>query len=367
MSTYQQLQVRRDQFAKSRVVSGAPVALEEGEVRVAVESFAVTANNVTYAAAGDQIGYWQFFPPRPGDDGSSDGWGVVPMWGFAEVTESRAEGLKVGERLFGYFPPASELVMTAKRVRDQDFVDGAAHRAELPSGYNSYRRLAAEPGYDRTRDNFRMLLWPLHMTSFCLWDALSYNDWYGAEQVVLLSASSKTSIGLAYGLDRDENAPAVVGVTSSGNKDFVESLGAYSQVLTYDDLSSLESKPTAIVDMSGNQAVLAQLHQQLGDTMRKTVNVGLTHWQQASLTPAQGIITERSEFFFAPSHIQMRIKEWGPEGFGQKTTEFLTYAATRSAEWLEIERVDGLGGLDAIFADVCEGKIGPRKGLIVEV
>ncbi len=365
MSSYQQLQVRRDRFAKSRVVSGDPVALEEGEVRVAVARFAVTANNVTYAAAGDQIGYWQFFPPRPGDDGSSEGWGVVPMWGFAEVTESKIAGLGVGERLFGYFPPASELVLKPTRIREQDFVDGSEHRAELPAGYNTYRRLAGEPGYDPAHDEFRMLLWPLHMTSFCLWDALSYNDWYGAEQIVLLSASSKTSIGLAYGLDRDENAPAVVGVTSGGNVDFVEQLGPYAQVFSYDDLGSVEDKPTAIVDMSGNSAVLAKLHQQLGDNMRKTINVGLTHWDQAA--PTSGIISERSEFFFAPSHIQMRIKEWGPEGFGQRSTYFLTYAATRSAEWLEIERVEGLSGLDSIFANVCEGKIGPKKGLIVEV
>ena len=45
----------------------APLA--SGQVRLRVEHFALTANNITYAAFGAAMNYWQFFPT---DD---DGWG----------------------------------------------------------------------------------------------------------------------------------------------------------------------------------------------------------------------------------------------------------------------------------------------------
>ena len=60
--------VDRDDYRTTRVVQFAPASLDEGEVRLRVDAFGFTANNITYAAAGDMIGYWTFFPaPDPGD------------------------------------------------------------------------------------------------------------------------------------------------------------------------------------------------------------------------------------------------------------------------------------------------------------
>ena len=36
--------------------------LAQGQVRLRVERFALTANTVTYATTGDTLGYWDFFP-----------------------------------------------------------------------------------------------------------------------------------------------------------------------------------------------------------------------------------------------------------------------------------------------------------------
>ena len=364
-----QFQVRRDNFPESRLVETAndEESLADGEVLAKIDRFALTANNVTYAAAGDQIGYWQFFPPAPEvtGDGDAEGWGVVPVWGFADIVASKHGDVPVGDRLYGYFPPASHLKIQPTKVSSSRLVDGSEHRSQLPPVYNNYQRVLNEPGYDSKMDNLRMLLWPLHVTSFCLWDSLQYNDWYGATQVVIVSASSKTSLGLAYGLHADDSAPATIGVTSSGNLDFVTGLGLYDKALTYDDLSSLDATlPTVIVDMSGNGKILAGLHQALGDNMVRTINVGLTHWGEAG--PVEGINTERSEFFFAPSHIQMRTKEWGPEGFAERSAAFLKNTSTRSGEWLEMREVKGLADLGPVFADLCLGKIPANQGLIVE-
>ena len=273
-----EFQVRKNHFSESRLIDTPATeevpAITEGEVVVKIDRFAFTANNITYAVAGDQLGYWQFFPPS-GDD--TEGWGVIPVWGFADVVASQVEDVPVGERLFGYFPPARYLRMIPVGVSGQRLIDGAAHRARLPAGYNRYSRVGREPGYDASMDNERMLLWPLHITSFCLWDLLQDQSWYGARQVVILSASSKTSIGLAYALEADHTAPPVIALTSPRNLELVSKLGLYNQSLGYDALTDIDaSVPTVIVDMSGNGEVLGRLHKHLGDNMKHCINVGLT-------------------------------------------------------------------------------------------
>ena len=96
----QRFEVNRQAFTEWRGQEQAKTSLEEGEVRLAIDFFAFTANNLTYAVAGDMLGYWNFFPVVP-----DDGYGVIPVWGFADVTESRCGEVLVGERLYGYFQP----------------------------------------------------------------------------------------------------------------------------------------------------------------------------------------------------------------------------------------------------------------------
>ena len=358
-----EFQIRKDNFATTRLIETEPLNIDDGEILLHVNHFSFTANNITYAVMGEQLRYWQFFPPH--GEAAAD-WGIIPVWGFATVAQSKAEGIGVGERIFGYFPPASQVKMRPAKVSAATFFDGAAHRAELPPGYNLYRRVTAEPGYDAAMDRERMLLYPLFVTAFSLHDMLQDNDWYGAQQVVVGSASSKTSIGLAYALAEDKNAPSVIGLTSERNLNSVQKLGLYNSVTSYDRLSEIDAdKATVIVDMSANGEMLGRLHSHLGDNMRFCSNVGLTHWEAAK--PGAGFIRERSEMFFAPVHIQKRMQEWGPEGFEKKSSAFITRTALKSRDWLKMTSVNGLQGLERIYDDVCHGRIAPEQGLIVEV
>lgn len=362
----QEFQIRKDNFMENRLVeieTAGNEAIGAGEVLLRVDRFAVTANNITYAVAGDTLGYWQFFPPTAE---AAEGWGMMPVWGFADVVESNVDSVPVGDRLFGYFPPATHLKILPVNVSEARVVDGAAHRSKLPAPYNSYSRVNAEPGYDSSMDNERMLLWPLYITSFCIWDALQDNDWYGAQQVVIVSASSKTSIGLAYALHADATAPPVTAITSARNLELVQSLGLYDRSVTYESLTDIDSGvPTAIVDMSGNGEVLGRLHTHLGDNMTRCINVGLTHWDEGQ--KGDGIISERSDFFFAPSHIQKRSKDWGPQGFAQKTSAFMQETTAKSRDWLKLKRIDGLQGLAEVYEQVCEGRVAADEGLIVRL
>ncbi len=360
-----QFQVDRSDPARTRVVdvddAEFAARLGDGDVLVRVDRFGLSANNITYVVLGDRLGYWSFFPPEGAD---ANGWGVMPVWGFGDVVESRAGDVAVGERLFGYFPPATHVVMRPEGGADRPVLDTAAHRADLPRGYNTYQRVPSMPGHDPAEDDLHMLLFPLHITSWALWDTIASASWFAAEQIVVVSASSKTALGLAQALQRDEAAPATVGVTSSRNREFVEGLGVYDAVVDYDDIeSALAVRPSVIVDMAGSGATLARLHRHLGDAMLRTLFVGLTHWDQAGMEA--GIIAERSEMFFAPGVIAARMTEWGGAEFARRSEDFIAEARRGSRAWLNVERISGLGDLPGLYDAVRDGSMAPDRGLVV--
>ena len=165
-----QFQTFKSDLTHSRIVDTDSVSIHDGEIAVKIESFAFTANNVTYGVAGDTIGYWKFFPAAQDEKNE---WGCIPMWGFAEITHSNIEDLNVGERLFGYFPGSDSLILSPIKVNDQSFSDGKEHRKELPPVYNNYVRLNGDQNYDSSMDAVRALLFPLHITAFCLCDSLA--------------------------------------------------------------------------------------------------------------------------------------------------------------------------------------------------
>jgi hypothetical protein len=350
-------EVRKDDLRTTRIASRALPVPDDGEILVRVERFALTANNITYGIVGERIGYWNFFP-------ADDGWGVIPVWGFGEVVESRHPAIALGERLYGYYPMATHLLMNAGKVTDERLVDAMPHRASLPAVYNSYARAAGEPRYDQTMDDERILLFPLYATSFCLADLLQENGFYDASQLIITSASSKTAIGLAYAIKAHAAAPSSTGLTSASNMPKVEHLELYDTVLTYERLTDIDpAVPSIIVDLSGNGSVLSRLHSHLGEQMRFTSMVGITHYEAFEKGP--GFNAARSRMFFAPGHIEQRHKDWGPGVFEKKAFEFWQDAAKRSRDWLTIEHVHGIDAVAESYARVLEGRASPDTGIVV--
>ena len=157
--------VKRDDIRDTRIAESEPPELEPGQALLRVHSFGLTANNVTYAVMGDLMNYWAFFP-------AEEGWGRVPMWGFADVEQSEAEGLEAGARVYGYLPPSSHLVVTPTVADENGFVDGSPHRLALPATYQRYTLTGADPFYRADTEDIQMLLRPLFFTSFLIDDQL---------------------------------------------------------------------------------------------------------------------------------------------------------------------------------------------------
>jgi len=362
-----ELQTLKTDLKKTRIVTQQlGNDIDENQVLLKVERFSFTANNVTYGVAGDAIGYWQFFPPT---ENLNNEWGCIPMWGFAEVVSSNNDDIKNGERIFGYFPPANNLLVNPIKISLQSFVDGKEHRKELPPVYNNYVRLNGEENYDSSMDNVRALLFPLHITAFCLCDALEEQAYEGASQVIIISASSKTGIGLAQGLADNADSPKIVGLTSRNNTNFLEGLGCYDEVISYDQLEKINNQDLSVmVDMSGNQEILSSIQDSLGNNMVKCLTVGMTHWNKGGTVEdalAEAELQDRTEFFFAPSHIQKRNSDWGVEGYNKRTSIFMSKRAEQSREWMQIKEISGLDKFIQTYQEIVSGDIKPNEGIIV--
>ena len=363
-----QLQTLKNDLLKTRIVQTKNLEIKEAEILVSIESFAFTSNNVTYGVAGDTIGYWQFFKTK--EDVNNE-WGCIPVWGFAKIIKSNVEELIVGERLFGYFPPCDNLNLKPIKVTNQGFTDGKEHRKDLPAVYNNYLRLSGDVNYDNSLDDIRSLLFPLHITSFCICDALEDEAYFGSDQIIIVSASSKTAIGVAQGLQEASNAPSIIGLTSQKNLDFVKSLDCYDEVIAYDCLSDVNfNLKSVMVDMAGSREILGTLHRSLADKMLKCLTVGMTHWDNevtAEDALGQAMLRERTEFFFAPAHIQKRVKDWGHEGYNQKTNEFMKTRSIQSADWMQVKKIIGLEDFISTYEKFVSGDINPTEGIIVEL
>ncbi len=353
--------VDRNDFRNLRVIDASPTELATGQVRLRVDAFGLTANNVSYAAVGDLIGYWQFFPAPDLGDGVS--WGRVPVWGFADVVESNTDGVVEGERLFGYFPMSTELVIEPTRLTAASMVDGSEHRASLPIVYNQYLRCRTDPGYSPDREGEQMVYRPLFLTSFLIDDLLDDNELFGADTVVIASASSKTAFGTAFLIDQREGV-RVIGLTSEGNAAFVRSLGCYDQVFTYDEIDALPDGRVVYVDMSGNTDVTRHVHERYGDDLEYSLVVGITHWEDR-LPPSQPLPGPTQTMFFAPDRIDKRRTDWHPGGLEQRLAAAWVPFIEFVGDAVEIDHREGADAVVEVFADLVENRTPPDVAHVV--
>jgi hypothetical protein len=343
---------------KSVTVSLPPAG--EGEVLVAIDKFGLTSNNVSYGLSGDMIGYWKYFPAQ-------EEWGKVPVWGIGEIIESGVPGIEVGERIWGFFPMASHVLLQPGNIRTDQFTDVREHRRELPALYNHYRRTSAEPAFLSEMEDERCLLFPLFATSYVLYDYLKHHDCFGAAQVLIGSASSKTGLGLGWLLHRDPAVKQrVVALTSASNLDFVESLDIADQVLAYGDESQLDAAvPAAWVDMSGDAALTATVHNLFGEQLVESCAVGATHWEAGGAH--RDLPGATPTFFFAPAYIGQRDAELGAGVMMTRAMEASAEIARSIASGLTIERIKGADTLLGIWRDMLENRVSPSRGLMVSL
>jgi hypothetical protein len=376
--------VKRDDLRECRTVERKPAEPGPGQALLGVSAFGLTANNITYAVFGETMSYWDFFP-------TEDGWGRVPVWGFADVVASRCDGVEEGTRIYGYLPPSSELLVSPDHVDERGFVDASPHRAGLPSAYNGYLHTEADPFYDSGNEDIQMLLRPLFFTSFLIDDFLEDNASFGADVAVLSSASSKTALSAAH-LIAKRGGTELIGLTSAPRVGWLKEIHAYNSVLPYEDIDWLPKSEAVYIDMAGDAAVRDAVHRHYGDKLLHDAVVGATHWEQSGGNPAArgsgaegagenpgtpgreaedvpGINAQlpgpKPTLFFAPDRVSKRSGDWGREDLERRVADAWRPFAQWAGGWLQVEHGKGPAAVERAYRQLLEGGVDPATGHVL--
>lgn len=349
--------VKRGELRECRVVeSGAP-ELESGQALLRVETFGMTANNVTYAVFGEAMHYWDFFPT------AEEGWGVLPTWGFAEVERSEADGVETGARLYGYLPASSHLLVTPVDAGESGFVDRSPHREALPSAYHRYLTTDHDAFYRPDTEAIQMLLRPLFFTSFLIDDQLDDEGLTERGPILISSASSKTALAAAFLLARREGVE-LIGLTSPRSVGFVERLGIYGRTVAYDAIESLERGPATFVDVAGDGDVRHAVHSHYGDELVYSMAVGFTHWEEGQ-GPGEDLPGPTPAFFFAPDRVSKRSRDWGRSEMETRVADAWHPFCEWMGSWLETIPGEGFDAVRGAYLDVLEGRVEPSRAHVL--
>jgi Protein of unknown function (DUF2855) len=353
-----QVHLRKDDIRTARAVDVLLSPLPEGAARLQLELFGLSANNATYASGGDgAYGWWDFFP-------APEGWGRPPCWGIAKVSESRASGVAVGTRYYGYFPIGEALDVLPVNVTERGFADGSAHRASKASIYNQYHLAATDPLYDREYEAEQVLFRPTFVPGWWLADFIHHLN---PRTVVMSSASSKSAIATAYCLRRLDNYN-LVALTSAKNASFTAETALYDRVVDYDHVATLRSDVTAtFVDYLGRESLTATVHDALGESLKHSVMFGATDWSDKPggvQIPHARLKGPMPEVFFTSSHRDKRLSEDPTLSSGVQRDTRAFYPA--SHKFVSIRRIIGASDIISCWNRLLAGDISPGDGPVLQ-
>lgn len=352
-------------FRDAKFIDGAALdgdQMEKGDVIIAVDRLALTANTISYGIAGKTglIRYLESFP-------TSAPYARMPFWGFGDIIASAHDDLPVGERLYGFYPLSTFVLAKMDKVTAMKCADMSPARDTIPEFYREYARSFAEPGYHPDFDDMQSLLRPVISTSFLLEHYVTRHDFYGARNIVITSASSKTALGFGHFLTQEHKDKCrAIGLTSARNKAFVEMTGCYDEVLTYDEIDQLPLDSSVVFDMAGNAQLRAAIHHHLGDLIAYTGTVGATHWEEGARDDAD-LPGPRPVFWSGPDEIAVLSKGDNSKNIlaeiGGRTVGLMMEAAN----WLKVKKFDNEDAINAAYLDTLDGKMSAEDAVIFDV
>jgi hypothetical protein len=244
--------------------------------------------------------------------------------------------------------------------------------------YRSYTRTDLDPLHDPAPDgeDRHALLRVLLLTGFLADEFFADSGgatadgappFFGAEQVIVLSASSKTAIGFSQRAAKRDGL-AVVGLTSSANAEFVRSLGCYDSVVTYDRIDDPDAGipivDSVVIDMAGNPNVLAAVHRLLGDRIKHSMMIGRSHHDAVATAAPAPLPGPAPQFFFAPTELDRLVVGWGFDEYRRRITDATHEFIEASRAWMTIDERRGPDGPASAWASVYAGEVTPDVGVI---
>src|SRR5690606_24318869 len=180
---------------------------------------------------------------------------------------------------------------------------------------------------------------PLFFTSYTAVDFLREHDFFGAKQIVVSSASSKTAYGAAWRLAGED--VELIGLTGDRNRAFVEGLGVYHRVCGYDEVEALPTGvPTLYLDLAGDPALRRRVHARFAGDLTYDCLVGSTQGD-AFPREAPELVGPPPVFFFG--------------------------ATCPAAPWIRIVELRGLEAAATVVRALADGRSDPAEGAVVRL
>lgn len=356
--------INLDDFRRSAVTDGFLIAtetLEEGQVMVKIHKLALTSNSVSYVTAG-KTGVMPFLDLYPAPDGLAH----ILCWGYGDVVYSKHRDVKQGERLYGFFPTASHAILTVGKTKPTGFTDIRPGREVVAPFYSEFAFARKLPGYAPEFEETVMLFQPLFGTSFLLQSYCEDHEFFNADRIVISSASAKTSMGFGHLLKKNHGDHIrTIGLTSSRNKDFVDNLGCFDHILTYDELDKLESGGRALFfDVAGNRDIMMQVHRHLGEAIVYSGKVGQTHWDTGDESTPD-VPGAKQVFWSGPDQVMKLRERHGIAAMGKMIQGSMVEFLMTAHRWIEMVRAQGPDAIDARVKSMLDGKIEANEGIIL--
>ncbi|HEY4069642.1 MAG TPA: DUF2855 family protein [Burkholderiaceae bacterium] len=324
--------------------------LQPGELLVEIEHLALTANTLTYAAMGDELGYWALFPA------SAPGLGRIPAWGHGRVLHSAVDGVGTDVRLFGLWPMASHAILRGRSSR-LGLRETSPHRQRLNPVYNQY---ALSPPAQGEAAELRALFHPLFVTSFVLSRYLDEHDYFGASELAIVSASSKTALGTAFLVNGTRR---LVGLTSNRNAPWLTQTRLYDTVLPYGNRHGLRDvERCLIVDFSGDRALVEAVSADLGHRCAGRIHVGATHGGSVGQGATPNDVGD--QLFSGPQQIERYAAEWGPMEFDHRLQRALAAFTAALRPSFTLRHGDGADGMALAYRELQQGRV-PGSTLLI--
>ncbi|KAJ3319699.1 hypothetical protein HDV06_006115 [Boothiomyces sp. JEL0866] len=341
--------IKKNDIKISSITQESISPIPANSILIQIDRFGFSSNNVTYALFGKAMQYFDFFD-------TGNGYSHLPIWGLGTIIQSNSDQLKEGEKIYGYFPTASHIVLDPIQISRELF---KVVREQLPADrvvYNTYYRQNVDPEYSAEYENLMLLFRPLWTTSFFLHDFL-LAKFPHVNSVVISSASSKTAFSLAL-LLKKSNIKAI-GLTSNRNLEFVQKLDFYDSVLTYDQISTIPVADCVYCDFAGDSNLNSSIFSHFADNLQKHVVIGKTHVESAPSAERN----PKTVFFFVPEWILKRVP---------KPNENLT--ETKAKEWsnflryiqpfVDIKFSSEPKDLQKVYLEMLQGGFSPSDGYI---
>jgi hypothetical protein len=329
----------RDDMKETVILRDELPPLERDEIRLRVDKVGLSANNLFYAQMGNAP-FLKFFAVYPVGDEHEE-LANVPAWGVATVIESSNPEFSPGDQFRGFLHMTNVVQMKARRT-PEGFTAFGGGRDKINPAYNGFLSVDAEGdspirGHGQKPD-LAMTAAPGAGSGFIMAELLRMNDFYGANAIVLTSASSKLSLATALLLrkERDQGDLAkITGYTAPHNADFVRATGLYDDVVTYDEgLPGDDTLRHLLIDVAGD----ADVYKRSKAKFVKAFAVGGTHADAKS-----SVFTAFGPSGFAKLLVDMvapaAVKKWAARSLSPKLEMF--FAPTVIQELLVRRRRGG--------------------------